>query len=91
MGEFLNVLTDYGDNACCVDWSQWSNCSYDDAAKVYVYRVGDFLAQVIELLRKDYTSMVVNLMFGHSLGAHVVGECGRLVQDPQLPWCIGKL
>lgn len=88
MTELLNILTDYGDNACCVDWSQWSNCFYFESANKFVYRVGELLAQVIELLRKDYL-MFIKLLFGHSLGAHVIGDCGRRLRDP-VGICVGK-
>lgn len=87
--ELMTVLAnDHASNVCCVDWSVWSSCFYVDDVMVYVGLVGQLIAQVIAKLRTDY-NMEIYILFGHSLGAHVIGEAGRRTHPP-LPICIGS-
>lgn len=55
---------------------------------IYVGLVGELIAEVIGIFRTEY-NMVINILFGHSLGAHVIGKAGRLT-DPPLSKCIGN-
>lgn len=76
--ELMKVLAnDHFSNVCCVDWSVWSSCFYYNDVMVYVGLVGQLIAQVIAISRTEY-NMVINILFGHTLGAHVIGEAGRL-------------
>lgn len=83
----LNAWTDEECiNVCCVDWSLWSDCNYCESATDYVYRVGEYLAEIILFSANEYGFRTKTLV-GHSLGAHVIGECGRNINNPQVPEC----
>lgn len=80
-----------GINACCVDWSYWSQCFYFKAANDYVYKVGAYLADVIGILLHTYGVQLAQIqLMGHSLGAHVIGTTGMYFPDPKVPICTGK-
>lgn len=77
-------------NVCCVDWDIWSQCDYFECANEYVYLVGEYLAEIIQFATIEYGLRTKSLL-GHSLGAHVIGECGRNINNPQVPECYGKM
>lgn len=88
--ELMNVLTDAEcTNVCCLDWSEWSQCNYFNCANDYVYLVGEYLAEIIQFLEDEY-GLPTRRLIGHSLGAHVIGECGRNINNPQVPECYCK-
>lgn len=92
--EILRVWSSSGIpmNVCCVDWHRWAMCNYYVDATKYVYRVGDYLAQVISYLMKEYNVSKDDVIpVGHSFGAHVIGYAAKkFVGDDQLTRCIGK-
>lgn len=88
--ELLRVWTDAECvNVCCVDWSVWAECNYWKCTGDYVQLVGEHLAETILFSATAY-GMRTKSLVGHSLGAHVIGECGRNVNDPQVAECYCK-
>lgn len=67
-------------NVCGVDWSPFANQDYLSAANKFVFVVGDYVAKFIQyLLTIGFKFDDINLV-GHSLGAHIVGYAGHLLQ-----------
>lgn len=90
--EMLGVLTDSEPmNVCCVDWSRWAGCNYVPDATMYVYAVGDYVAEVI---RQMMSALRVNMnriiVIGHSFGGIITGVIGKHFPNPKLPIGIGK-
>lgn len=77
-------------NVCIVDWSYWAYRNYFIDSMSSIYKVGQYLTDVIESLARNYGFEEDGFaLSGHSLGAHIIGYVGNL-----LPWkpriCYGK-
>lgn len=78
-------------NACCVDWSEWAKCNYVSDATKYVYAVGDYLADTVQLLHTKYNVALKQfILVGHSFGGIIIGIAGQRFKNPKLPIGIGK-
>lgn len=76
-------------NIFAVDWSSFSRRNYR-TSKEYVPKVGKFVAAFIKFLERYVGLRVEQLgLVGHSLGAHLAGNVGRML-DGRPNWLMGK-
>lgn len=90
--ELMNVLSLLEImNVICIDWSKWAKYNYVPDAQNYVYRVAQFLADLVRFLRDKLGIPLSNLiLIGHSFGGIIIGCAGKQFKDPQMPLAIGK-
>lgn len=74
-----SILTENDLNVFVVDWSPIAGKSYL-SAKGAVVRVGVYIADFVTELKEGYGVDVKKIKFvGHSLGAHIAGNAGKLI------------
>lgn len=77
-------LKNFNANIISVDWSCKAN-DYFKAATINVKTVGDYIGQMILHLLKNYNLKLSEIIvFGHSMGAHIAGFCGKYVMSHSL-------
>nr|ATU82405.1 venom lipase [Lethocerus distinctifemur] len=80
----LAYLEHHDYNIITVDWSMLSKTMYN-MAKAYVAPVGEYVAEMLEYLVKNYHISLADVhIIGHSLGAHVAGAAGSSTRSGKI-------
>lgn len=80
-----------GYNVITMDWSLYSSSSWYVLPAIKAHKVGQSMAEFIDNLveYKFVRSSDIHIL-GFSLGAHVVGECGKAFKHGQIGRITGK-
>lgn len=77
-------------NVCCVDWSPWAHCNFLVTILINARLTAQYVASFINyLVQNNYTDHSKISMVGHSVGAHIMGDVGKLMQQNKIPLCYG--
>ncbi|XP_055916670.1 phospholipase A1 VesT1.02-like [Eupeodes corollae] len=89
--EIRDALLSVGNyNVICVDWSDKADSYNYMSAKKAIPEIGQRIAYLIEFLRDEGLMRSKDLkVIGHSLGAHVAGYAGKLIEGEQINSIIG--
>lgn len=78
-------------NVCCVDWSKWANCDFALKNKYYILSVAKFIAKFIKNLNEKCLFKWSDIrLLGHSMGAHIIGNVGKILGRKKIAICYGE-
>lgn len=78
-------------NVICVDWRQYSTDLSYAGAKLRAKHIAKDIACVLKKITYNMTVGVHDLhLIGHSMGAHITGFVGKILNDPRVPRITGK-